>query len=56
MFPRYCPFDSAGDRQRTVTRGYDVFWFAPEQKGPANSRDAGDLGRHRVHYDVSVML
>ena len=33
--------------QRSVTRSSDV-WL--------NNRDAGDLKRHRAHYDVSVMV
>ena len=24
--------------------------------GWANNRDAGDVGRHRIHYDVTVMM
>ena len=30
-------------------------WFAPEQTVWVNIRDAGDLRRHRAHYDVTVM-
>ena len=42
--------------QRLVTRGFDVFFDLRLNKGWANNRDAGDLGRHRVHYDVTVMV
>ena len=42
--------------QRPLTRSFDVLlhlrlWT----NGWANNLDAGDLIRHRVHYDVSVM-
>ena len=30
-------------------------WSAPKLNGWANNRDAGDLRRHRSHYDVTVM-
>ena len=30
-------------------------WSAPEFNGRANNRDAGDMRRHRAHYDVTVM-
>ena len=31
-----------------------LLWFASERW--VNNRDAGDLRRHRAHYDVSVMV
>ena len=39
--------------QRPVTRSFDVIceWI----NGWVNSREAGDLRRHRGHHDVSVM-
>ena len=42
--------------QRPVTRSFDVLpliytWM----NGWVNSREAGDLRRHRAHYDVIVM-
>ena len=38
--------------QRPVTRSFDGFiWI----NGWINNRDAGDLRRHRAHYDVIVM-
>ena len=30
-------------------------WFAPWINGWVNNREAGDLRRHRAHYDVIVM-
>ena len=40
--------------QRPVTRSFDVLVCA-RIKGWVNSREAGDLRRHRAHYDVIVM-
>ena len=33
--------------QRPVTRSFDVF---------VNNREAGDLRRHRIYYDITVIL
>ena len=42
--------------QRPVTRSFDVLFFiCAWTNGSANNRDAGDLGRHRIHYDITVM-
>ena len=41
--------------QRPVTRSFDIFFDLCLNKGWVNNRDAGDLRRHRVHYDVIVM-
>ena len=41
--------------QRPVTRSFDVFLSAPWINGWVNNREAGDLRRHRAHYDVIVM-
>ena len=41
--------------QRPVTRSFDVFFNLCPNKGCINIREAGDLRRHRAHYDVSVM-
>ena len=38
--------------QRPVTRSFDVFFDLRLNK---RNRQAGDLRRHRVHYDVTVM-
>ena len=40
--------------QRPVTRGFDAF-FGAWINGWVSNREAGDLRRHRAHYDVSVM-
>ena len=50
-----------GDRWIALTKTNDVelwcfLWSMPEKKnGWGNNRDAGDLRRHRAHYDVTVM-
>ena len=31
-------------------------WSAPEKNGWVNNSEAGDLRRHRTHYDVSVVV
>ena len=41
--------------QKPVTRGFDVFFFCVWINGGINIRKAGDLGRNRAHYDVTVM-
>ena len=41
--------------QRAVTRRFDVFLICVWINGWVNNREAGDLGRSRVHYDVTVM-
>ena len=40
--------------QRPVTRSFDVF-FCARINDWVNNREAGDLRRHRGHYDVNVM-
>ena len=42
--------------QRPVTRSFDVFFIWTWMNGWVNTREAGDLRRHRAHYDVFVML
>ena len=42
--------------QRPVTRSFDTFLFAPWINVWVNNLEAGDLSRHRAHYDVIVML
>ena len=42
--------------QRPVARNFDVFFDLGWINGWVNIRDAGDLRRHRAHYDVIVML
>ena len=41
--------------QRPVARSFDIF-FNLRINGWVNNREAGDLRRHRGHYDVSVMF
>ena len=42
--------------QRPVTRSFDsVFFNCAWINGWVNNSDAGDLRRHRAHYDVNVM-
>ena len=41
--------------QRPVTRSFDVFVDMPLNKRLGNNREAGDLRRHRAHYDVRLM-
>ena len=40
--------------QRPVARSVDVFFICAWTNGWVNNRDAGDLRRHRAHYDVLV--
>ena len=53
--------DFTGDRWITHTKASDAelwcfLWSAPWIKGWVNNREAGDLRRHRAHYDVIVMV
>ena len=41
--------------QRPMTRSFDLFFDLSLNKLLSNNRDAGDLRRHRAHYDVTVM-
>ena len=47
-----CEFPSL----RPVMRSFDVFFDLRLDKRLSNNRDAGDLKRHRGHYDVIVMI
>ena len=40
---------------RPVTRSFDVSLICAWTNGSINNQDAGDLRRHRAHYDVTVM-
>ena len=42
--------------QRPVTRSFDVFFDLRLNNGWVNNHEAGDLRRHRAHYDVTVMV
>ena len=48
------PVTGAFPTQKPVTRSLDVF-FDFRMNGWVNNGEAGDLGRHRAHYDVIVM-
>ena len=39
--------------QRPVTRSFDVFL---DLNGRVNTGEAGDLRRHRAHYDATLMI
>ena len=61
-FPRYwlfvkriLPVTGEFPSQRAVTRSCDVFFDLRLNKHLRNNGEAGDLGRHRAHYDVTVM-
>ena len=42
--------------QRPLTLSFDVcFFICAWTYGWLNNRDAGDLKRHRAHYDVTIM-
>ena len=41
--------------KRPVTRSFDVFFDLRWINGWVNNREAGDLKRHRAHYDVIVI-
>ena len=62
-FPRNWPFvrEVTGHRWLPRTKANDAefwcfLWSAPWINGWVNNRDAGDLRRHRAHYDVIVMV
>ena len=62
-FPRYWPFKRGINRSavnsphRSQWRGALMFsLICARIKGWVNNRKAGDLRRHRAHYDVIVML
>ena len=62
-FPRYLPF-VRGIHQSPVNSPHKGQWrgaltfslICARINGWVNNRQAGDLRRHRVHYDVTVML
>ena len=62
-FPRYWPFVRGNHRSPVNSphkgqwRGALIFYLICAWiNGWVNNREAGDLRRHRVHYDVTVML
>ena len=60
-FPRYWPFVRGihrwpvDSRHKGQWRALMFSWICTWTNGWANNRDAGDLRRHRAHYDVIVM-
>ena len=42
--------------QRSVMRSFDVFFDLRCINGLVNNGKAGDLRRHHVHYDATVMI
>ena len=61
-FPRYCPFvreiqwSPVNSPHKGPWRGALVFsLICTWTNGWVSNRDAGDLRRHRAHYDVTVM-
>ena len=63
-FARYWPFVRGIHRSpvksphkcELMTRDFDVFFDLRLNNGWVNNRKAGDLRRHRTHYDVTVIL
>ena len=49
------PINGEFPAQRPVTRSFDVSLIYVWINGWVNNREAGDLRRHRAHYDVTVM-
>ena len=41
--------------QRPVTQSFDISLICAWINGWTNSREAGDLRRHRIHYEVTIM-
>ena len=42
--------------QKPVTQSFDIFFdLSLKKNGWVNIREAGDLRRHRAHYDVIVI-
>ena len=42
--------------QRPVTRSFDILLIFVWRNDWVNNHEAGDLRRHRSHYDVTVMV
>ena len=60
-FPRHWPFVRGIHRGPALHKGQwrgalVLFLICAWTNGWVNNRDAGDLGRHRAHYDVTVMI
>ena len=50
------PFTGEFPAQRPVMRSFGAFFDLRLNERWANNREAGDLRRHRAHYDFTVML
>ena len=55
LYARNSPVTGEFPSQRPVTRSFDVFFELRLNKRLRNNREAGDLRRHRAHYDVTLM-
>ena len=61
LFPRNWPFvpgihpSPVNSPHKGQWHGALILWSAPWIHGCVNNREAGDLRRHRAHYDVIVM-
>ena len=62
-FPRYWPFvreihrSPVNSPHKGQWRGALMFsLIGASTNGSANNRDAGDLKRHRIHYNITVMI
>ena len=51
----YSPVPGEFPAQRSVMRSFHVFFDLRPNKGGVKNGEAGDLRRHRAHYDVIVM-
>ena len=49
------PVNGEFPAQRPVTRSFDFFFDLRWINGWVNNHEAGDVRRHRAHYDVNVM-
>ena len=60
-FPRHLSFVRGIHRSIPLTKASDAelwcfLWSAPWINGWVNNREAGALSRHRVHYDVIIII
>ena len=55
-FPRYWPFSLVNSPHKASDAELWCFlWSASWINGGVNNREAGDLGRHLAHHDITVM-
>ena len=57
-FPSYWSFVNSAEfpAQRPVTRNFDISLISGRINGWVNNGEAGDLRRHRTHFDVILMI